>query len=154
MLRIDEIKTITVIGAGVMGSGIAQTFAQAGYAVRLHARREASLAAARERIAKNQESMVRAELLSEGAARDTLARIQSTTSQEEALDGCHFVSESVPTMPASAIVATRTIDVQPIRERLWALMDRTGIRRPRPSPGGPVPRERPRSSRGADACAR
>jgi len=96
MLRIDEIKTITVIGAGVMGSGIAQTFAQAGYAVRLHARREASLAAARERIAKNQESMVRAELLSEGAARDTLARIQSTTSQEEALDGCHFVSESVP----------------------------------------------------------
>jgi 3-hydroxyacyl-CoA dehydrogenase len=33
-----------VIGTGAMGSGIAQVFAQAGYAMRLHARREATLA--------------------------------------------------------------------------------------------------------------
>ena len=31
-----EIKTVGVIGAGQMGSGIAQVMAQAGYAVRLH----------------------------------------------------------------------------------------------------------------------
>ena len=46
MLRIDEIRTVAIVGAGVMGSGIAQTFAQAGYTVRLHARREDSLRAA------------------------------------------------------------------------------------------------------------
>jgi len=96
MFKVEEIKCIAIIGAGVMGSGIAQTFAQAGYSVRLHARRAASLRAARDRIAKNQEGMVRGGLLSEGAARDALARIQGTTSLEEALDGCHFVSESVP----------------------------------------------------------
>jgi len=96
MLRIDEIRTVAIVGAGVMGSGIAQTFAQAGYTVRLHARREDSLRAARERIAKNQEAMVRAGLLSENAARTALDGIRTTTSLAEAVEGCHFVSESVP----------------------------------------------------------
>ena len=96
MLRIDEVRTVAIVGAGVMGGGIAQTFAQAGYTVRLHARREDSLRAARERIAKNQEGMVRAGLLSENAARTALDGIRATTSLAEAVDGCHFVSESVP----------------------------------------------------------
>jgi len=39
MPQVDQIEVIAVIGAGVMGSGIAQTFAQAGYAVHLQARR-------------------------------------------------------------------------------------------------------------------
>ncbi len=96
MLRIDEIRTVAIVGAGVMGSGIAQTFAQAGYTVWLHARREASLEAARERIAKNQAAMVRAGHLSEHAARDALASIHTTTGLEEAVQECQFVSESVP----------------------------------------------------------
>ena len=32
----DTSKTVAVIGAGTMGRGIAQIFAQSGYAVRLH----------------------------------------------------------------------------------------------------------------------
>lgn len=96
MLRIDEIRTVTIVGAGVMGSGIAQTFAQAGYTVRLHARRRASLHAARERITQNQAAMVRAGMLSEHAAGESLARIQITTAMVEALQECQFVSESVP----------------------------------------------------------
>jgi 3-hydroxybutyryl-CoA dehydrogenase len=96
MVRIDEIKAIAVIGAGVMGSGIAQTFAQAGYQVRLQARYEDTLRAARDRIARNQEAMVRAGLLSEGAAREGLDHIRTTTRLEEAARGCHFVSENVP----------------------------------------------------------
>lgn len=96
MLGIDEIRNVAVIGAGVMGSGIAQTFAQAGYAVQLHARHEASLRAARDRIGKNQEAMVRDGLLSERVARDAMDRIHTTTSMEEATRGCQFVSESVP----------------------------------------------------------
>ena len=96
MVRLDQITNIAMIGAGVMGSGIAQTFAQAGYAVRLQARREETLRAARDRIAGNQAAMIRAGLLSTGNARDALARIQTTTKLEEAVHGCHFVSESVP----------------------------------------------------------
>ena len=96
MVRVDDIRNIAVIGAGVMGSGIAQTFAQAGYDVRLQARHEGTLEAARARIAKNQEAMVRAGLLAEAAAREALARIRTTTRLEEAARGCHFVNESVP----------------------------------------------------------
>ncbi len=96
MPRIDEIRNIAVIGAGVMGSGIAQTFAQGGYVVRLQARHEETLGAARDRITKNQEAMIRAGLLSEKAAREALGRIHTTTGLEEAVRGCHFVSESVP----------------------------------------------------------
>lgn len=96
MLAIDEVRNVAIIGAGVMGSGIAQTFAQAGYAVRLQARHGDTLRAARDRIARNQEAMVRAGLLSEEVARDALARVSTTTSLQEAIQGCHFVSESVP----------------------------------------------------------
>ena len=96
MLEVGEIRQIAVIGAGVMGSGIAQTFAQAGYAVRLQARRQETLRAARDRIARNQAAMIQAGLLTEAAARESLARIHTTTNLEEAAHGCHFVSESVP----------------------------------------------------------
>lgn len=96
MLEIDRIKKVAVIGAGVMGSGIAQTLAQAGYAVRLHARHEASLRAARTRISKNQEAMIRDGLLSETGARGAQGHICTTTNLEEAVRGCQFVIESVP----------------------------------------------------------
>jgi len=84
MMKIEEIEAVTVIGAGVMGSGIAQHFAQAGYTVRLHARNAETLAAARDRIAKNQELMVEAGLLSAPAAAQALSRIQTTTDLEAA----------------------------------------------------------------------
>jgi 3-hydroxyacyl-CoA dehydrogenase len=96
MERIEEIRSVAVIGAGVMGSGIAQTFAQAGYTVRLHARRDATLEAALARITANQAMLVQAGLLDQPTARDSLARIQPTTGLAEAVRGCLFVSESVP----------------------------------------------------------
>src|SRR5574341_718853 len=96
MVRLDEVREIAIIGAGVMGSGIAQTFAQAGYAVRLQARHQETLRAAQDRMAKNQEAMVRAGLPSESAAGEALGRIRTTVGLEEAARGCHFVNESVP----------------------------------------------------------
>jgi len=96
MPQVDQIEVIAVIGAGVIGSGIAQTFAQAGYAVHLQARREETLRAARDRITKNQEAMVRAGLLTKAVAREALARIRTTTDLAEAVRGCQFVIESVP----------------------------------------------------------
>jgi 3-hydroxybutyryl-CoA dehydrogenase len=96
MLRIEEIRTVAVIGAGVMGSGIALTFAQAGYSVHLHARREPTLQAALARIAGNQAIMVQAGLLADATAKESLARIRPMTDLKEAVRGCSFVSESVP----------------------------------------------------------
>ncbi len=96
MIQVAEINTVAVVGAGVMGSGIAQTFAQAGYLVRLQARRQETLRAALDRIAKNQATMIRAGLLSAEVTAGARARLYTTTSLEEAVAGCQFVSESVP----------------------------------------------------------
>ena len=115
MVRLDEVQEVAIIGAGVMGSGIAQTFAQAGYAVRLQARHAETLRAARDRIARNQAAMVRAALLSEGAAGEALARIRTTTSLEEAARGCHFVNENVP-------------EDLPLKREVFAALDRAAPR--------------------------
>ncbi len=96
MIRVDQIDSVAVIGAGVMGGGIAQTFAQSGYTVHLYARRDATLGAAIDRMAKNQASLIRAGLLAEPAAQDALARVRTTTDLAAAVRGCRFISESVP----------------------------------------------------------
>jgi len=118
MIRVDEINTVAVIGAGVMGSGIAQTFAQAGYAVHLHTRRSATLQAALGRIARNQGTMVQAGLLSAPAAREALGRIRPTTDMAEAVRACQFVSESVPEDLAMKREVFAALDRQAPREAL------------------------------------
>jgi 3-hydroxyacyl-CoA dehydrogenase len=57
-VRFEEIRTIGVIGGGVMGAGVAQVFAQAGYQVRLHARHQATLDQALARIRANQTQQI------------------------------------------------------------------------------------------------
>lgn len=111
MMRIEEVKVVAVIGAGVMGSGIAQHFAQAGYEVYLHARHEETLRGARDRIAKNQAAMVEAGLLSQPAAAEGLSRIRTTTTLEEAVRGAQFVNESVP-------------EDLPLKHQVFAALDR------------------------------
>ena len=53
-----EIKNIFVVGAGFMGSGIAQTAIQSGYNVTIHDQSEAALERARTNIAKNMDRLV------------------------------------------------------------------------------------------------
>jgi len=48
--RTPEGAPIAVIGAGIMGAGIAQVFTQAGHPVRLQARRPETLEAALARV--------------------------------------------------------------------------------------------------------
>jgi len=83
---------IAVVGTGIMGTGIAEVFAEAGLAVRLYGRRPAALAAALDRIAANQ-----AELRSAGLAVDdgALDRIVGTDDLAEAVGEAAFVSENV-----------------------------------------------------------
>ncbi len=87
---------VAVIGAGVMGSGIAEVFARAGYRVGLYSRSEATLRRAREAVAATQTLLVRRGLLDPDAARAAADRIVPTSSFEEALRDAAFVSESVP----------------------------------------------------------
>lgn len=68
---------MAVVGAGTMGAGIARVFAEGGASVRLSARRESSLEAARERLG------------------ETAVRMRLTTSTDEALEGAELVVETI-----------------------------------------------------------
>ncbi len=79
---IVAIKTIAVIGAGVMGAQIAQVFATSGYTVRLHDVRPEALPAALERIEHHRFGLrkgVQRGKLTSAEADAALARITTTT---------------------------------------------------------------------------
>lgn len=87
---------IAVIGAGTMGAGIAQIFAQAGHPVRLQARKRETLEVALQRIRVNQDELIRHDLLGAAEAEAARGRIAVTQDLREALKGAAFVSENIP----------------------------------------------------------
>ncbi|UJL45586.1 3-hydroxyacyl-CoA dehydrogenase family protein [Virgibacillus sp. NKC19-16] len=89
-------KNITVLGAGVMGHGAAQLFAQAGKNVCIRARRETSLEKARELITNSFKMMVEKEMLTENEMEQALVRITYTTDLLESIQDTDFILESIP----------------------------------------------------------
>ena len=89
-------ENITVLGAGVMGHGAAQLFAQAGKNVRIRARHETSLEKARELITNSFKIMVKKEMLAQKEMDHALARITYTTDLLEAIQDADFILESIP----------------------------------------------------------
>lgn len=116
-------STVAVVGAGLMGSGIAQVAAQAGHPVLL---RDVSDAAVQRGVTEIQKSLARFVVkakISQDDADATLARISGTTSLEEAVAGADIVVEAVfesldvktelfatldQAAPAQAVLATNT----------------------------------------------
>src|SRR5699024_1900356 len=89
-------KKITVLGAGVMGHGDAQLFAQRGKNVCIRARRESSLENARKMIENNLKVMVEKEILKEKESKQALDCITYTTDLNSSLENSDFVFESIP----------------------------------------------------------
>jgi len=77
------IQTVGIIGAGQMGNGIAQVFAQAGYDVLLHDISPEAVAAAIEKISGNLERQIEKERLTKAEMDAALARIQPTENLAE-----------------------------------------------------------------------
>lgn len=92
-----EIRTVGVIGAGVMGVGIVQTFASAGMSVRMIARDQGRLEASLASVKANLELFEEFGLLSESPA-DVLARVTIIPAADmlEATTGCDYVVETIP----------------------------------------------------------
>jgi 3-hydroxybutyryl-CoA dehydrogenase len=90
------IETVAVIGAGVMGHGIAQLFAVAGAAVRLHDVDMPRLEGALREVDRSLRLLVEEGVLGASAATAARARIRPTTDLDEALRGAALVTECIP----------------------------------------------------------
>jgi len=75
---------LLVVGAGIMGAGIAQVAAQAGHAVRLFDMREGAAAAAKSKLAGTFDSLVNKGKLEGAAAQAALSRIEPITALDQA----------------------------------------------------------------------
>jgi 3-hydroxybutyryl-CoA dehydrogenase len=77
---------VLVVGAGIMGAGIAQVAAAAGHRVLLFDARDGAAVQAKERLAATLEALVGKGKLAADAARATLARIEPVDSLDAARD--------------------------------------------------------------------
>lgn len=97
MIRIEGINKVAVIGAGVMGEGIAQSFAEAGLSVRLVDLDEQALSRCMGQIASNLQQSAQYELLND-APETILDRISTRRTDGVASDvgGCGLIVETAP----------------------------------------------------------
>jgi 3-hydroxybutyryl-CoA dehydrogenase len=88
------IKTIGVVGAGTMGSGIAQVFAQAGFTVRLADVSEPMLDRARATVERSLARFVDKGTLSASDRDQTLGRLKPATDLDD-LAGADYIVEAI-----------------------------------------------------------
>jgi 3-hydroxyacyl-CoA dehydrogenase len=95
-MQLDNVKKISVIGSGIMGHGIAQTFALAGYTVSLYDLSQEILERAMKGIKANLELFVETGLTKAEEAKAALTRIRTETDLAQAVGESDFVIEAIP----------------------------------------------------------
>ncbi|MEM3702832.1 MAG: 3-hydroxyacyl-CoA dehydrogenase NAD-binding domain-containing protein [Candidatus Bathyarchaeia archaeon] len=90
-----EVKKIAVLGAGLMGHGIAQVAAQGKFNVAFRTRRQATLDSGMAMIKDSLQRFLRKGVISEAEAKEILGRIHPTLDLKEAVDNADLIIESV-----------------------------------------------------------
>jgi 3-hydroxybutyryl-CoA dehydrogenase len=90
-----DFNKICIVGAGTMGHGLAQAFAQGGYQVALFSRTQKTLDRASALMNSSLETMVEAGVLTQRQIQPILKRIKATTSLEEAVAEADMAIETV-----------------------------------------------------------
>lgn len=94
--KVDKIRNVTVIGCGLMGHGIAQSFAQKGYVVTIYDIHPSILEKAFSQIRSNLETFMEVGLEEPQNIEKILAQIRASTNLQEAVKDAHIVIEAVP----------------------------------------------------------
>ncbi len=94
-MDIANIKNVAVIGAGLMGHGLAQIFATAGYNVALLDVKQDRLNAAIKKVRTNLALMADRGIGSKEDIESAVARIKTTTDMATAAEGAQFIVEAV-----------------------------------------------------------
>ncbi|WP_411503591.1 3-hydroxyacyl-CoA dehydrogenase family protein [Brevibacillus centrosporus] len=89
-------KQVAVIGSGVMGHGIAQEYALAGYTVFLYDLQESFLLKAKRSVENSLSLLVKEQVISEQAKQDALERIELTTDLQAAVAKADVITEAIP----------------------------------------------------------
>ena len=95
MKTLNDIKKITVLGAGTMGPGIAQMYAMGGYDVTMWTRSEQTRENAKEALRSSLQTFVEEDMLAADKFEETLARVSFALTVEEAVAGADFIQETI-----------------------------------------------------------
>jgi 3-hydroxybutyryl-CoA dehydrogenase len=95
-MNLSEIRNISVMGSGIMGHGIGQTFALGGYEVTLNDLNDELLNKAVLQIKKNLETFVEFGITTSEAAQKALSRIRIETDSRSAVKHADIVVEALP----------------------------------------------------------
>jgi 3-hydroxybutyryl-CoA dehydrogenase len=93
-VQLEDIRNISVIGAGIMGHGIGLTYALGGYRVVLNDTREEILTNAISHIRNELKTFAESGLISQDMIEKTLSRLTTTTDLKEAVKDADFVTEA------------------------------------------------------------
>lgn len=94
-MKEEGIERVAVIGAGLMGFGVAVEFARFGYHVSMYNTREETSKRAMEQAKEALDLMAETELITGDEAMAAYARLRPTTEISNAVTGANFVLESV-----------------------------------------------------------
>ena len=95
-MKLEEIHEIAVLGAGLMGHGIAQSFIAGGYPVMLYDLQESVLNSAEAHIKNSLELFCGADLIESKDIGPALDRLTCTPDLKRAVEGADFVTEAIP----------------------------------------------------------
>ncbi len=109
-MKPSHIKKVAVIGSGIMGHGIGQTFALGGYEVRLNDISDELLDKALRQIQNNLETFIEFGITTSDQAREALFRIKTNTDLKKTVQDSDFVVEALP----------ETMD---LKKRVWGKLD-------------------------------
>jgi len=94
-MKSQNIQKVTVIGTGIMGHGIAQVCAQAGYETSITRRRVELLQQALDEIKASFQTLVEKGIMTEEEAKAALSRVKCSDNLAEAVKNSDFVIEVV-----------------------------------------------------------
>lgn len=95
-MGVEDIRTISVLGAGIMGHGIAQAFLMGGYPVRLYDIKDSILETSRAHIEENLGLFQEVGLLTGAQAASAMGALTTTLDLGIAVEGSDFIVEAAP----------------------------------------------------------
>jgi 3-hydroxybutyryl-CoA dehydrogenase len=95
-MKLSQVKNVAIIGSGIMGHGIGQTFALGGYEVTLSDINDELMERALQQIRSNLDTFIEFRITTPEAAKEALSRIRTNKDLNAAVRDADFVVEAVP----------------------------------------------------------